>query len=72
MTDNQAVPPPPVVVLLGSKELRERADKRALLKVETEEFVKNWEAERLSRVETGEEEMAMQVLLLLLLLPLLQ
>lgn len=60
MKNDQTVPPPSVVVL-GPEDHRERAEKRALSKAETEEFVKKWEAERLARVEAGKDEMAMQV-----------
>lgn len=52
---------PETTKLLGPEDVRERADKRALLKAETEEFVKTWEAERLASVNAGKEEMAMQV-----------
>lgn len=52
---------PETTTLLGPEDMRERADKLTLLKAETEEYVKTWEAERLAGVNAGKEEMAMQV-----------
>lgn len=49
------------VKVLTKEDLKQREEERALLKTNTEEFVKKWEAERAAGVEAGKEEIAMQV-----------
>lgn len=51
----------PATVVLSPEELLERKEERAALRVRTEEFEKEWEADRVKKIEAGKEEMAMQV-----------
>lgn len=51
----------PPAIVLGPEDLRERKEQRAVLRAQTEEFEKEWEAERVKKVEAGMAEMSMQV-----------